>query len=36
MTPFPDAERDVWFSANRTPLVDGYVSETMDGRQVAR
>jgi Rieske 2Fe-2S family protein len=35
MTPFPDAERDVWYSANRTPLVAGYVSETMDGRPVA-
>ena len=35
MTLFPDAERNIWFSANRTPLVDGYVSETMDGKQVA-
>ncbi len=35
MTPFPDAERNIWFSANRTPLVDGYVSETMDGTRVA-
>lgn len=35
MTPFPDAERNVWYSANRTTLVEGYVSETMDGRQVA-
>ncbi|WP_422932014.1 aromatic ring-hydroxylating oxygenase subunit alpha [Singulisphaera sp. PoT] len=33
MTSFPDG--DVWYSANRTVLVDGYVSETMDGRQVA-
>ena len=33
MTQFP--EQDCWFSANRTPLADGYVSETMDGRQVA-
>lgn len=33
MTLFPDAE--IWFSANRTPLVEGYVSESMDGRQVA-
>jgi Rieske 2Fe-2S family protein len=32
---FPDAERNIWYSANRTPLVDGYVSESMDGRQVA-
>jgi glycine betaine monooxygenase A len=35
MTLFPDAERNLWYSVNRTPLVDGYVSETMDGRQVA-
>ncbi|MBI2948079.1 MAG: aromatic ring-hydroxylating dioxygenase subunit alpha [Verrucomicrobia bacterium] len=35
MTRFPDAENNVWFSANRTPLVEGYVSETMDGKQVA-
>ena len=32
MTVFPDKH---WFSINRTPLVEGYVSETMDGRQVA-
>ena len=35
MTVFPDADRDIWFAANRTPLVDGYVSETMTGQQVA-
>ena len=35
MTLFPDAERNLWFSANRTPLVDGWVSESMDGQQVA-
>jgi Rieske 2Fe-2S family protein len=35
MTRFPDAAANIWFSANRTPLVDGYLSETMDGRQVA-
>lgn len=35
MTPFPDAARGIWFSGNRTPLVDGWVSESMDGRQVA-
>ena len=23
MTQFPDAEHDIWFSANRTALVDG-------------
>ena len=32
MTVFPDKH---WFSINRTPLADGYVSESMDGRQVA-
>jgi len=32
MTVFPDKH---WFSINRTPLADGYVSETMDGRQAA-
>jgi glycine betaine catabolism A len=35
MTPFPDVKRGIWFSANRTPLTDGWVSETMDGKQVA-
>ncbi len=35
MTVFPDAEKGVWFSANRTPLVEGWVSESMDGKQVA-
>ncbi len=35
MTLFPDVERDIWFSCNRTPLVDGYVSETMTGQQIA-
>jgi Rieske 2Fe-2S family protein len=35
MTVFPDAEHDIWFSANRTPLVEGWVSESMDGKQVA-
>jgi Rieske 2Fe-2S family protein len=32
---FPDADRDLWYAANRTSLVDGYLSESMDGRQVA-
>jgi Rieske 2Fe-2S family protein len=35
MTKFPDAENNIWFSANRTPLVDGYLSETMNGQTVA-
>ena len=34
MTPFPDVENNIWFSANRTPLVDGYLSESMDGKRV--
>jgi glycine betaine catabolism A len=35
MTSFPDAVNNIWFSANRTPLVDGYVTESMDGKRVA-
>ncbi len=35
MTEFPDPENGIWYAANRTPLVDGYVSESMDGSQVA-
>ena len=35
LTEFPDPEHNIWYSANRTPLVDGYVSETMDGQQIA-
>ena len=35
MTPFPDAERGIWYSANRTALVAGWVSESMDGKQVS-
>jgi Rieske 2Fe-2S family protein len=35
MVQFPDVERNCWYSANRTPLVEDYVSETMDGRQAA-
>ena len=35
MTEFPDPDNNIWYAANRTPLVDGYVSETMDGKQVA-
>jgi len=35
MTEFPDPENGIWYAANRTPLVEGYVSETMDGKQVA-
>jgi Rieske 2Fe-2S family protein len=35
MTTFPDAGRNIWYSANRTALVDGFASESMDGAQVA-
>ena len=35
MTVFPDPDAGLWYSANRTPLVEGYVSESLDGRQVA-
>jgi Rieske 2Fe-2S family protein len=35
MTCFPDVENNIWCSANRTALVDGWVSESMDGKQVA-
>src|SRR5258706_7853994 len=35
MTVFPDAQNNIWFSANRTPLVDGYVSQTMNSKQGA-
>jgi Rieske 2Fe-2S family protein len=35
MTTFPDPDRNIWYSANRTTLVENYVSETMDGQQCA-
>ena len=35
MTVFPDADSNIWFSANRTPLAEGYLSESLDGRLVA-
>jgi len=35
MTEFPDPEHHIWYSANRTALTDGFVSETLDGKQVA-
>ncbi|MDR3632980.1 MAG: aromatic ring-hydroxylating dioxygenase subunit alpha [Isosphaeraceae bacterium] len=33
MAPFPAGA--TWYSANRTPLAPGYVSESLDGRRVA-
>jgi len=35
MTTFPDPERNLWYSANRTALVEGYLSESIDGQTVA-
>jgi Rieske 2Fe-2S family protein len=35
MTRFPASGPDGWFAANRTPLVEGWESETLDGRRVA-
>jgi len=35
MAPFPDPEGGRWWSVNRTVLVQGWVSESLDGRQVA-
>ena len=35
MTLFPDAENNIWYSINRTILVDGFVSESLDGKQIA-
>ena len=34
MTPFPDAEHGIWYSANRTILTDGWVTESVDGGRV--
>lgn len=35
MACFPDPENDIWYSANRTALSEGYLSETMDGQPVS-
>lgn len=32
---FPDAEHDIWYSANRTALVEGYVTESIEGQRIA-
>jgi Rieske 2Fe-2S family protein len=32
---FPDADNNIWYSANRTVLTEGYESESMDGKRVA-
>lgn len=35
MACFPDPDNDLWYAANRTALVEGYLSESMDGKQVS-
>ncbi len=35
LTPWPDPAANKWYAANRTPLVDGFVSESMDGKTVS-
>ncbi len=32
---FPDPERGRWFASSRTPLAEGFVTESMDGTRVA-
>jgi len=32
---FPDAAHAIWYSANRTVLAEGYVTESLDGQPVA-
>jgi len=32
---FPDADKNIWYSASRTVLTEGYESESMDGKRVA-
>jgi Rieske 2Fe-2S family protein len=35
MTEFPDPDHGVWYAVNRTPLVESYLTESMDGQLVA-
>ena len=35
LAPFPDPVRNVWYAADRTVMVDGFDTESMDGRRVA-
>jgi Rieske 2Fe-2S family protein len=35
LAPFPDPDHDLWFAADRTVLVEGFDTESMDGRRVA-
>jgi Rieske 2Fe-2S family protein len=32
---FPDPARGLWFASSRTPLAEGFVTESMDGKRVA-
>ncbi len=32
---FPDPERGLWFASSRTPLAEGFATESMDGSRVA-
>ena len=32
---FPDPERGLWFACSRTPLAEGFATESMDGSRVA-
>ena len=32
---FPDPQRGLWFASSRTPMTEGFVSESMDGSRVA-
>ena len=35
LAPFPDPDRGIWYAADRTVLVDGWDTESMDGARVA-
>jgi len=35
LAPFPDPANNIWYSANRTLLAEGFHTESMDGRRVA-
>ena len=35
LAPFPDPDHDLWYAADRTVMVDGFETESMDGRRVA-
>ena len=32
---FPDPDRNLWFASSRTPLAEGFATESMDGSRVA-